>query len=640
MISTTGFSEALKWSVTAIAGLGAYDSVTGASQMTQLLPTPGSLAVNAVAGDPLNFVFQTTGTPHIPALHTTTALPPGLRRTGLVDSTVDSITGTPAQAGTFPVIITAWETAGPSGEPSGDSFSQAFTFEIVNPPLPEVMQSPASGNFAAGTLVKISAGHNHGRTFTWTRNGEGLPQQEKVFFSRSAGRKFRTAPASDPGAAWRSGGPFVESTDPNSQTDPAWTTVFGGIGYDVSTTTGGDFTPFIVPSTGNLQSLMFGPPNPPKPVAVHLRMPFKISTAETLGFLTLRVQCDDGFVAWLNGTEIASLNKPATLAWNSAASADILNSSPVNFQEIDVSQFLGLLRQGDNLLAVQAMNRATNSPDFLFNCELAGGINATNSPHLVLTDFQPAVAGTYGLTVANPAGSVAAQPATLLVLPAIQSQPGAVTIESGATAQLSVTAEGSPPFSYQWYSGASGDTSNPVAGATLQSFTTPSLTGTIDYWVRVTTPAGAVDSNAATVTVNAPVPDTYAEWKAARFSSEERRDPEISGPAADPDGDGFTNEQEYIFGTLPLLQESASPPDISVDGNQIEVSFIAMKATGPGYTGRVRHYAVETTGDVAAGPWSSLPEAADVTGNDQTVRVALTGSAGRNYCRLKVWLTP
>jgi hypothetical protein len=433
----------------------------------------------------------------------------------------------------------------------------------------------------------------------------------------------------------------VESTDPNSQTDPAWTTVFGGIGYDVSTTTGGDFTPFIVPSTGNLQSLMFGPPNPPKPVAVHLRMPFKISTAETLSFLTLRVQCDDGFVAWLNGTEIASLNKPATLAWNSAAGADILNASPVNFQEIDVSQFLGLLRQGDNLLAVQAMNRATNSPDFLFNCELAGGINATNSPHLVLTDFQPAVAGTYVLTVANPAGSVAAQPATLLVLPAIQSQPGSVTIESGATAQLSVTAEGSPPFSYQWYAGASGDTSNPIAGATLQSFTTPPLTGMAVYWVRVTTPAGAVDSNAATVTVNAAVPDSYVEWKAARFPGEEGGNPEISGPAADPDGDGLTNEQEYIFGTLPLQPEPIIAPESTVNGNhQIEVAFTAAKASGPGYGGRTRHYAVEITADLSADSWIPLPEAADIVGNDQPVTVVLPQSASRAFCRLKVWLTP
>ena len=112
IISTSGFSEALGWTITALAGLGAYDSVTGASQMTQLQPTPGSLTVNAVAGDPLNFVFQTIGTPHIPSGHQTTELPPGLVLTGVLDSTVDSITGTPAQAGTYPVTITAWELPG------------------------------------------------------------------------------------------------------------------------------------------------------------------------------------------------------------------------------------------------------------------------------------------------------------------------------------------------------------------------------------------------------------------------------------------------------------------------------------------------------------------------------------------------
>ena len=58
VISTSGFTEVLKWSITAIAGLGTYDSVTGASAVTQLAPSPGSFTVNVVAGDPLTFAFQ------------------------------------------------------------------------------------------------------------------------------------------------------------------------------------------------------------------------------------------------------------------------------------------------------------------------------------------------------------------------------------------------------------------------------------------------------------------------------------------------------------------------------------------------------------------------------------------------------
>jgi hypothetical protein len=635
LLSSAGATEALKWTIAAIAGLGSYDSVSGASQVTQLQPTPGSLTVNAVAGDPLNFVFQTTGTPHIPYGHQTTDLPPGLVLTGLLDSTVDSITGTPAVAGTYPVTITAWELP----VYTGDTFSQDFTFVIVNPPLPEITQPPAGGVFAPGRFVSLSVGHNHGRKFTWRRDGSDLGQSENVFFSRDAPRKYRPAPPTDPGSAWRSGDPFVESTDSGSQTDPAWTAVSGGIGFDTNTVTGGNFLPFIATAGGNTQALMFGTTNPPKVNSIHLRMPFTISSPEVLSYLKLRVQCDDGFVAWLNGTEIASQNKPDPLTWNGAATADAASLVAVTFREIDLSQYLSVLRQGDNLLAVQAMNRSTTSPDFLFNCELAGGINSTNSANLVVTSLESSIAGNYSVKVENPAGSVTSDPFPVLVIPSILAQPEPLTIENGSTAVFSVTAAGSPPLSYQWYRGTSGDTSSPVAGATGESVTTPALTATATYWVKVTSPYGNADSDSATVTVN-PASDPYAEWKAAKFSVEQSGNSSISGPAADPDGDGLSNEQEYIFGTPPLVAEFAPSPEISVNGNQIKVMFTAQKAAGPGYAVRNRHYAVETTVDAGEGPWAPLPEAADITGNDQTVTVVLPGTSSRSYCRLKVWLKP
>ena len=78
------------------------------------------------------------------------------------------------------------------------------------------------------------------------------------------------------------------------------------------------------------------------------------------------------------------------------------------------------------------------------------------------------------------------------------TQPTSQTIASGQTATLSVGASGEG-LSYQWYVGASGTTSGPVNGATTSVFTTPALTSTTSYWVRVSNPAGAVDSNTATV---------------------------------------------------------------------------------------------------------------------------------------------
>lgn len=76
-------------------------------------------------------------------------------------------------------------------------------------------------------------------------------------------------------------------------------------------------------------------------------------------------------------------------------------------------------------------------------------------------------------------------------------------IDEGSTATLTVTASGTPPYSYQWFEGDSGDTSTPIAFAVGTAFTTPAITQVRRYWVRVTNPFGTADSRAALVT---PVP--------------------------------------------------------------------------------------------------------------------------------------
>jgi len=88
--------------------------------------------------------------------------------------------------------------------------------------------------------------------------------------------------------------------------------------------------------------------------------------------------------------------------------------------------------------------------------------------------------------------------------PSIASPPSGSSITSGSTAQLSVTASGTGPFSYQWFTGLSGDVSTPVNGGTAATIVvTPA--NTTSYWVRVTGQcAPAANSSAATVVVTAP----------------------------------------------------------------------------------------------------------------------------------------
>jgi Ig-like domain CHU_C associated len=87
--------------------------------------------------------------------------------------------------------------------------------------------------------------------------------------------------------------------------------------------------------------------------------------------------------------------------------------------------------------------------------------------------------------------------------PKINAQPQPASITQGQTASLSVAAVGTPPLSYQWYAGASGATSSPVAGGTAATLNI-NPAATTSYWVRVQAagnPGCFINSAAATVTV-------------------------------------------------------------------------------------------------------------------------------------------
>jgi hypothetical protein len=86
--------------------------------------------------------------------------------------------------------------------------------------------------------------------------------------------------------------------------------------------------------------------------------------------------------------------------------------------------------------------------------------------------------------------------------PKFTSQPADQVLWPGQIATFSVAVSGTPPFTYQWFSGALGDTSNPVG--TNSSYTTAPLGADATFWVRVLNDAGAsyaVTSRLASVTI-------------------------------------------------------------------------------------------------------------------------------------------
>ena len=106
--------------------------------------------------------------------------------------------------------------------------------------------------------------------------------------------------------------------------------------------------------------------------SAYLRIPFEVGDPNLVNTLTLRMKYDDGFVAYLNGTEVARRNAPADPRWNSTASRENPDEDVLSFEGIDLSGRTGLLAPGLNVLAFHGLNIAAADEDFLLYPELVG----------------------------------------------------------------------------------------------------------------------------------------------------------------------------------------------------------------------------------------------------------------------------
>ncbi len=139
----------------------------------------------------------------------------------------------------------------------------------------------------------------------------GIPLSEQVQrLISSDALKWVLVPTQDPGVEWRT----------SDFKAVGWDVGKGGIGFDAGTNLlpwiGADIGPKM---KGHSSSLL-------------VRVPFVITNAE-VGRMAMRMYYDDGFVAWLNGTEIARRNAPEKAQWNSIASKARSTAEPVGWVE-------------------------------------------------------------------------------------------------------------------------------------------------------------------------------------------------------------------------------------------------------------------------------------------------------------------
>jgi hypothetical protein len=162
-----------------------------------------------------------------------------------------------------------------------------------------------------------------------------------------------TGPVSDD---WRGGNAFDDS---------AWTLSAGGPG-GVGFEKGQGYQALITLDT---QTEMYGAG---KNNSCYVRIPFTIGAniLADLSGLTLKVRYDDGFIAYLNGKEVARANFTGAPSWNSHADSSGESVGQGFDEYVDISQYKGDLKPGANILVIHAMNSSATSSDFLINVAL------------------------------------------------------------------------------------------------------------------------------------------------------------------------------------------------------------------------------------------------------------------------------
>ena len=145
--------------------------------------------------------------------------------------------------------------------------------------------------------------------------------------------------------------------------DSKWIAGTNGAGYEA----GQGFEELISPNFNFIEQMHH------KATSVYLRFPFELKSLDHINAtrnLLLRMKCDDGFIAYINGHEVARYHAPENARWNSPATGSSDDGSNATFASFNINKYRDKFRVGKNLLAVHGMNVSPGSTDFLQVAEL------------------------------------------------------------------------------------------------------------------------------------------------------------------------------------------------------------------------------------------------------------------------------
>ncbi|MBT6661144.1 MAG: hypothetical protein HOB00_12755 [Verrucomicrobia bacterium] len=143
-------------------------------------------------------------------------------------------------------------------------------------------------------------------------------------------------------------------------------------------------------------------------ISFFLRRKFDCPDPDTITSMTLRTKVDDGFVAYINGTEVARHNvekdKPV---YNTPASKAA--TEPLRYRSYALKDFGDVLVDGENTIAVIVLNQRRTSPDALFDTRLTAVSVESVPPEVKTVDPPSGLASSLGrvsVTFSEPVSGV------------------------------------------------------------------------------------------------------------------------------------------------------------------------------------------------------------------------------------------
>jgi len=242
-----------------------------------------------------------------------------------------------------------------------DQLRSASLYPSVDAPVFNINGSyQHGGRIAATDLLSMTAAGDiiyytlDGSDPRWAAGSQSAVSSSSTLLVSEDAAKRVLVPSGPVSDNWKGGGTFDDS---------AWISGTGGVGYEASS----GYEALI---KIDLREQMYN-----GNTSCYIRIPFALTSAQLSGLnlMTLEVRYDDGFVAYVNGTEVARRNFTGEPAWNSQASGGNPDSAAAMLESVGISEYINILRPGSNILAIHGLNTPSSSSDFLISVRLTAG---------------------------------------------------------------------------------------------------------------------------------------------------------------------------------------------------------------------------------------------------------------------------